>query len=163
MKEGDSWADRLGGTRGETESSRSVIETAEKREEDSCYCVDRTLLSAHTSPRSCSLRPWADRCRQRRTFKNKQINNKHRRSSVMADWIAWIIRKILTYQSFILLPRSSICSFKGLLVYILMTFNEQGTLNRHPDRAWKSGGKKHHGKKKENSNGCRGVSTNWRS
>lgn len=76
MKEEDSWADRLRGTRGKTESSRSVIETVEKREEDSCYCVDRTLLSAHTSLKSCSVRLWADRCRQRLTFKYKQINNK---------------------------------------------------------------------------------------
>lgn len=109
MKEGDSWADRLRGTRGETESNRSVIEMVEKREEDSCYCVDRTLLSAHTSPRSCSLRLWADRCRQGLTFKNKQISNKHRISSVMADWIAWISRKILTYSLLILLPLSSSC------------------------------------------------------
>lgn len=43
MKEGDSWADRLRGTRGKTESSRSVIETVEKKERKTAA----TVLTAH--------------------------------------------------------------------------------------------------------------------
>lgn len=72
MKDGDSWADGLGGTGGKTESSRSVIETVEKnREEDSCYCVDRPLLSVHMSLKPCSVRH-----RQRLMSKHKQNNSK---------------------------------------------------------------------------------------
>lgn len=52
--------DRLSWTRGKTESrgdSRSVMETAERGEEDSCCSVDHTLLSLHISYKHCpSLR-----------------------------------------------------------------------------------------------------------
>lgn len=53
MKEGDSWGwDGLSRTGEKTESrgvSGSVMETVERREEDSCCCVDHTLLTAHIS------------------------------------------------------------------------------------------------------------------
>lgn len=70
MKEGDSWADGLGGTREKTEGSRSVMETVEKREEDSCYCVERTLLSAHRSPKSCAVRHRSGRRRLKLEYKS---------------------------------------------------------------------------------------------
>ena len=48
--------DRLSWTRGKTEGggdSRSVMETVERREEDSCCCVDHTILSPHISHKYC--------------------------------------------------------------------------------------------------------------
>lgn len=50
--------DGLSRTGGKTESrgdSRSVMETVERREEDSCCSVDHTLLSAHISQKGLEL------------------------------------------------------------------------------------------------------------
>lgn len=56
MKEGDSWAEtgRTGGQKC-SRDSRSVMDTVERREEDSCCCLDNIVLSPQISYKCCRL------------------------------------------------------------------------------------------------------------
>lgn len=95
MKEGNSWAARLGGTGGKTGGSRSVMETVEKREEGSCYCVDRTLSSAHGSR---MLRSLGDTGAADADADGGYSSNTNKAAITMvAGRIVWINSNILPY------------------------------------------------------------------